>query len=66
MFASKQFFVDEQNTYFELFTTNRKKIQTGSVKKIKNFEQEKKRKSRESLFFYTRPGKFNDLFMVSR
>ena len=66
MFASKQFFVDEQNTCFELFTTNRKKIQTGSVKKVKNFEQDKKRKSRESLSFYTRPGKFNDLFMVSR
>ena len=54
MFASKQFFVDEQNTYFELFTTNRKKIQTGSVKKIKNFEQEKKKEIKGvSIFLYT-------------
>ena len=67
MFASKQFFVDEQNTCFELFTTNRKKIQTGSVKKVKNFGENKKKGNQGSLYsFYTRPSKFNDLFMVSR
>ena len=53
MFASKQFFVDEQNTCFELFTTNRKKIQTGSVKKVKNFEQDKKKEIKGvSIFLY--------------
>ena len=53
MFASKQFFVDEQNTCFKLFTTNRKKIQTGSVKKVKNFEQDKKKEIKGvSIFLY--------------
>ena len=53
MFASKQFFVDEQNTCFELFTTNRKKIQTGSVKKVKNFGRNKKKETKGvSIFLY--------------
>ena len=57
MFASKQFFVDEQNTCFELFTTNRKKIQTGSVKKVKKTLGKIKKKEIKGVSILFIPGR---------
>ena len=69
MFASKQFFVDEQNMYllWAFYYEQKENPNWFCEKGKKNFGENKKKGNQGSLYsFYTRPSKFNDLFMVSR